>query len=187
MTSVRDFLKARRQELQAELGPLEAKLSGLRRELDEIERAEKALGPVGVDEAFEMIFQRPMHTPAKGVLKEGTIKDFVVRVLSEKPDGLVAVDILARINKRFGTKYPRTSLSPQLSRLKNEGVLERHGVVWRLAKEKGSAVGPTEPVSSDGAGVGTQGGSSQLTPAGSTPVGSTAVRVELTDEDRKLL
>lgn len=187
MTSVRDFLRAKRAELQAELGPVELKLSALRRELAEVERAEKALGPVGVDEAFEMIFQRPIHTPANGVLKEGTIKDFVVRVLSDKPDGLVAVDILARINKRFGTKYPRTSLSPQLSRLKNEGVLERHGVVWRLAKEKGSAVGPTEPVSSDGAGAGAQGADSHPSPAGSTPVSSTAVRVELTDEDRKLL
>jgi hypothetical protein len=170
MATVREFLRQQRSAIAAEIEPLEQKLHELKAELDDVNRAERALDPSQspwdelVDDAV----------PTRGVLREGTIKDFVVRVLSERPRGLVAVDILSAINRRFGTDYPRTSLSPQLSRLKQEGVLDREGLVWRIAKEKGPTAGPVEPDSSSGAGAGAQGADSHPSPAGSTPVGSTA-------------
>jgi len=48
---------------------------------------------------------------------------------------MTALEILAAINLKFGTDYPRTSLSPQLSRLKADGRIEREGIVWRLTNK----------------------------------------------------
>jgi hypothetical protein len=156
MTSTREFLKAQKAALDAEIKPLEQKLADLRSEMGDVEKALKALGPTEYEKSFRNAFfsfaYDDIGQTAKGMLREGTIKDFVVRVLSDRPEGMVAIDILAAINRRFGTEYPRTSLSPQLSRLKNEGILELDGLVWRLVKEKGPAVGPAEPVSNTGGG-----------------------------------
>lgn len=49
-----------------------------------------------------------------------TIMDAVVEVLADHKDGMTALEILAEINaKYFGGKIIRSSLSPQLSRLKD--------------------------------------------------------------------
>ena len=130
---LRHFLEKRRSELLSQLAPLRAeqlaieqKIEQLQFELDEVDKAAAAIGMVnGVQ-------RDARHKPKRGILREGTIKDFVVRVLSEHPGGLVALDILAAINEKFGTEYPRTSLSPQLSRLAKQGVLGRRGMVWYL-------------------------------------------------------
>ena len=154
VVSLREFLRTQKAALRAEIEPLEAQLAQLRRELADVEKAEQALGPPPVEQAGRDLLSAWSAASAaatsRGVLREGSIKDFVVRVLSERAEGMSALDILAAINRRFGTDYPRTSLSPQLSRLKNEGILVRDGLVWRLAKEEGPEGEPTEPVSSGG-------------------------------------
>lgn len=68
-------------------------------------------------------------------IRRGTIKDFVVQVLSDSPNGMVAMDILAAINEQFQKNYDRPSLSPQLSRLRQDGVLGLRGPVWYLKKK----------------------------------------------------
>ena len=65
-------------------------------------------------------------------IRRGSIKDYAVQVLSDSPNGMVAMDILAAINERFQKDYDRTSLSPQLSRLRQDGVLGLRGPVWYL-------------------------------------------------------
>ncbi|GGA50764.1 hypothetical protein GCM10011385_00010 [Nitratireductor aestuarii] len=67
-------------------------------------------------------------------IRRGTIKDFVVQVLSDSPNGMVAMDILAAINEQFQKNYDRPSLSPQLSRLRQDGVLGLRGPVWYLKR-----------------------------------------------------
>lgn len=59
-----------------------------------------------------------------------------MEVLKNKEGGMTALEILAAINLKFSSDYPRTSLSPQLSRLKAEGKLTREGIVWHLSELK---------------------------------------------------
>jgi hypothetical protein len=66
-------------------------------------------------------------------IPEKTIKQAVMEVLKGRVSGMTALEILAEINKRFSVDYPRTSLSPQLSRLKAEGKIKREGNTWRIA------------------------------------------------------
>jgi len=54
-----------------------------------------------------------------------TIKDMVLEILPKHPDGLTALEILAHIEQDFGQSIMRTSLSPQLSRLKSSGKIKR--------------------------------------------------------------
>ncbi|WP_139316332.1 hypothetical protein [Pseudochrobactrum sp. B5] len=68
-------------------------------------------------------------------IRRNTIKDYVVQVLSDSKKGMTALDILYEINSRFGKSYDRPSLSPQLSRLKENGVLGLRGSVWYLKPE----------------------------------------------------
>lgn len=111
--TLRDFITARRTELRQQIQKLSA-------ELDELERAEAALGsPANVG-------------PAKAGRANGgmTIKDAILDVLANNPDGADAQEILAMINEGYGLSVVRTSLSPQLSRLKSEGKITLTGKVW---------------------------------------------------------
>src|SRR5262249_19080342 len=72
-----------------------------------------------------------------------TIKEMVVEVLGVLGRGADALEILRLINERFQADLERTSLSPQLSRLKTDGILDRQGMIWIL-KQKGPAeAGPS--------------------------------------------
>jgi hypothetical protein len=100
---------------------------------DAEEAREAASDPASL-QAIEDEFSRLLGRPIRRSIPEKTIKEAVIDVLTDAGRGLMAIDILAAINKRFEMDYPRTSLSPQLSRLKSEGKLEREGMVWSLAK-----------------------------------------------------
>lgn len=73
--------------------------------------------------------------------RELTFKDKIKITLSDEfPDGAVSRDILDYCNKTWPEfKIKRSSLSPQLSRLKSEGVIILDDNIWRLASEKGTA------------------------------------------------
>ena len=61
-----------------------------------------------------------------------TIKQMVLVVLEEHSAGLTALEILKLINERYETDYPRTSLSPQLSRLFQAGQIHKRGKTWLM-------------------------------------------------------
>jgi hypothetical protein len=134
MSTVREILLARKAEISSAMGPMfeectrfrkslieaEGKVAAAQDELKQIETALKAL-----DEA-----QTKRANP--------TIMQAVLEVLSHKPDGMTAKEILAEINaKYFGGRIERHSLSPQLSRLKDrDEKIELHGDRWiRLPDE----------------------------------------------------
>lgn len=73
------------------------------------------------------------NSPAKR-LPKGQIKRLVLEVLGDNPIGLDALQILDKINQRASKPYMRTSLSPQLSRLKDDGYITLEGKIWRLKK-----------------------------------------------------
>lgn len=111
MSTLRDFLTLREAELREQI-----KL--LRAELAELKRAKKAI-------------EQP--DPPESVDDEGrdsgrpTIKEMVRTVFArpEAAKGLAAGEVLEAIEKEFDVKIERTSLSPQLSRLRESG-----DVVW---------------------------------------------------------
>jgi hypothetical protein len=117
MAGLRDFLENRREAIRKEMEPLEAATESLRAELsandtklqalaDELSDVEKALRAIGIKVASE--------TPV-------TIKTAILRILGDAPGGLTAREVLIALNERYfdGTLL-RTSMSPQLARLRHD-------------------------------------------------------------------
>jgi hypothetical protein len=112
------FLKRRRAEKVSELKELEELLEKARLILHSLDVAIAAFGENG-----------PSHSDSPRL----TIKQGVLKVLEKvAPEGLTALSILERLRVDLGMDYPRTSLSPQLSRLKTEGKVRLQGGVWYL-------------------------------------------------------
>jgi uncharacterized protein (UPF0218 family) len=160
--TLRAFLEARRGALLAEIEPLHAEIERLRgrlvaleAELSDVDKARAAIGMVnGLQEGVDKTRRRQRPSV--------TIKDAVIRVLVENPPGLTALDILEAINSQFGLGVERTSLSPQLSRLKVDERIKRLGKIWSIrtanepqtqeagaANEKGSGAEAPEPFQSN--------------------------------------
>ncbi len=94
-----------------------------------------------------------MKRAAHWALRPKTIKEMVVRLLEEAhPSGLTALEILAGIQKRWMPTLERTSLSPQLSRLKNDHLIEnRLGKWFPLVSGYGGVQNETEAPATTGA------------------------------------
>lgn len=72
---------------------------------------------------------------------EPIFKEKIKTTLTEKyPNGATANDILAYVNERWEREIIRSSLSPQLSRLKKEGVITLDNDVWKLAKNESTPI-----------------------------------------------
>ena len=168
MTQLRDFLDIREvelidaeQELDEDQAELDRRRAEIRRERAEIAAARAALPrkPTGASVA-------PDRTSANGV--QMTIKEMVVDVLGVLPRGAEALEILRLVNERFNAGLIRTSLSPQLSRLKADGVLIRDGMIWHLNAKGPAEAGPSLFQGAAGAG----GGFPPDRPEGSIPSAS---------------
>lgn len=165
--ALKDFITQRLLHLDAAEGPLRLQLAGIKKERDLLRRAALAAGievdapagetepeieavPVRIEDVtveYPIMLDGPPPPPARSPrrLPEKTIKEAVIDILKPGPKGMTAVDILAEINRRYNADYPRTSLSPQLSRLKTMGLIKRKGTIWRYVKppaEKPEAAGP---------------------------------------------
>lgn len=131
MSGLRDYLEKQRAENRKQMEPLEAIAAKLRAELGatdnklrtlakEASDIEKALQALGRKEKLETTV---------------TIKDAILQVLTDAPNGMSSTEVLAAINDRFfeGTLL-RTSMSPQLTRLKNDDhKIKLRGERWFLA------------------------------------------------------
>lgn len=112
-----------------------------------------------------------------------TLKEMILLVLRTRHRGADALTILDEINARWNIGLERTSLSPQLSRLKSDGKLHLIGKVWSLAQQDEAPDAETSGASSVGV-AGSPEGPEKLLPTGSTPVASTTPLFP-TREDRK--
>jgi hypothetical protein len=124
-----DFIERRRTELSRAEEKLREELAAILEERAQLDKAALAAGlhkkPVAdYQEQDVAIKRRPRKASAI------TIKEAVLQVLSEAGHGMTAADLLPRINRLLGIEYPRSSLSPQLSRLKTEGALVLEGAIW---------------------------------------------------------
>lgn len=136
MTDLRQFIEQRREAVKAQI-------SDLKRELKELSLAESAI-KTGV---------APTSSATKSTNDGLTIKEMVMDVLSGMPEGAEASEIVDLIANKHGEVIVRSSLSPQLSRLKEEGVLELDGRIWRARlNEKGSEPASSEPSQEFGGG-----------------------------------
>jgi hypothetical protein len=145
MIELRDFIKTRQAEikelgtplwerraaLQAELLALNEKIAKLTQEWEELEKAASAIGS---KEGNAEIDQRKRE--------EITIKEAVMKVLADHPQGLNSASIRHQINTRFfNGKVRRTSFSPQLSRLKTDKLISLvdGNYVSNIKNDEGSA------------------------------------------------
>ncbi|MEX2299206.1 MAG: hypothetical protein WD715_17450 [Dongiaceae bacterium] len=119
------YIRRRRAELQRELNELAvAERQFLR---SQSIRAQEPVEPKPIHIDTSTMFQPIQQRGASQV----TIKEAVVDVLEKHPVGLTALQLLDKINSEFGLNIRRTSLSPQLSRLKREGAIFNDRQLWK--------------------------------------------------------
>jgi len=121
----------------------EAKITRLTAETDERrQRWEQSASELEAarKEAKQIQFLLGKLEEAVAQSAEPTIKEAVLEALAQRPEGMTALEILDEINKRyFDGKIVRTSLSPQLSRLKNDDKkVTLRGNRWHLIPEQPS-------------------------------------------------
>lgn len=110
-TTLRTFLDERETAIKEQL-------KAFRAELAEIKVARQALDGVAVEVQSTSSSAGP------------TIKDMIRTVLERAPDGMTSALILEAIKQEFGRDVERTSLSPQLTRLKDAGEVHLVGENW---------------------------------------------------------
>ena len=154
MVNVKEFLATRRKELESkisELRPqvskLQSELRALQSELSEVEIASNAIGRSSSG-GGPSLFERVAGGPP---IRKGTLKDKIIAVLKLRPKGATSTEILDLIAEQFDETIPRTSLSPQLSRLKSEGWLSLIGSNWILTDHQNDETedAPTSSVSNE--------------------------------------
>jgi hypothetical protein len=152
--SVRELLhehilatQQRIDELRTELAPLEREIADARVALAVIGDPEK-IAESNVQRSFRIGFarqprlygggeQQAIEPSPQSPYEKLTMKQLVRTALAEHfPNGATANEMLELFHHAWGRNdVVRTSLSPQLSRLKRERVITLHGMKWRLAGE----------------------------------------------------
>lgn len=117
----------------------------LRKQLEELDVAERVY--MDQQKQIDPVLPPPSRLTLPGIQIHGTgivggdylnpppktIKDMVLKQLNEEyPGGLTALEILDRIQKRWKPVLERTSLSPQLTRLRASGSIQNDKHKWYL-------------------------------------------------------
>ncbi len=143
------FITRRNIELDDEELPLKQRLDAVRAERDQLRRAALAAG-------IEAQPDSGQEAPKRGRRpREGTIKTTVVAILQEVGRPMTALELLEQVNNRQGTTLMRSSLSPQLSRLKEEGAIKLTDKLWHLPEQSVSENEEPDPslFAEDGSGT----------------------------------
>lgn len=120
MTPAISALRRRQTEIDREIASLQG-------ERDRIVRALEVLNAAD-------LFQLDSTTEKRR--RAGSLKQMAYTVINEADKALTATQILERIEIAFGQRIARTSMSPQLSRLGQEGFLKRTGNLWSIDQRK---------------------------------------------------
>lgn len=126
MDKLPEFIAARRAELTSNRSALQAGINTLLAEVREIDAELSQL--FAAERAAAAVPSIPGNRKAN--IRRGTIKDKIISVLSDCPEGADANKIVQLVVAKYGQEIPRTSLSPQLSRLKEDGWLNLRGKTW---------------------------------------------------------
>jgi hypothetical protein len=117
VSGLREYIEKRRGEIQEAIKPLELRATELRAELNTVDSKLRKLTKEARD------IERALQAIGARQDREATItiKDAILTVLNESPGGMTSNEILEAINDRFFEgALLRTSMSPQLTRLKND-------------------------------------------------------------------
>lgn len=131
---------------QEKIQTLQAEVQILREERNRLTHHLDSVNTVGVESINKRALTNHGSILVNGVqskkrrrmssgIKPGSIKAAVVDVLSRHPTGLIALDILRHINAERDVPLERTSLSPQLSRLQRDGLIENDEGVWKIVSK----------------------------------------------------
>lgn len=122
-----DFLATRFNQLEHEADTLRTRLAEIDAERAQLAKAAMAAG-LSAPAAAQT---SPIEAESSGA----TMKEAVLAVLKAKGRGMTAVELLPLVNAYCGREFQRSSLSPQLSRLRVEEKIDRVGLVWRLKED----------------------------------------------------
>jgi len=118
-----DYLMGRRAEIEAQIKTLKG-------ELAEIRIAEAAL--TGGEPTRSAV----VGSQGSGIIREGSIKDWVLKALAMLETPVTTDDIIGAVSIIGGPDVPRNSMTPQLSRLKSMGLIDLEGRHWRLLSQR---------------------------------------------------
>lgn len=128
----RKFLEKRLVELNTEIADMRKRIQPLESELADVKRA---LGVVRDDRPSEnlRLVRRPVVTSSSSPYQQMTLKQLIIKALKEHfPDGATANELIDFFSVAWDRDIQRTSLSPQLSRLKDEGQVRLENNKWFL-------------------------------------------------------
>jgi hypothetical protein len=153
---LRSFLARRERELTHQLAVLRGQIESKQRELAEIQRVRANLAPSPPSLPDTSSFERaaddvreaanrprvdlmqqadnpPVAVPSSN--EKLTIKSMILTALSSHfHDGATPAELRTFIKDAFGREIDRTSMSPQLARLREDGAVEQTDTKWRLSE-----------------------------------------------------
>ena len=167
MTNVRRFLDDHEEGLKARLSALRSEIIPLEQELLEVRLAKAALKRDGnpedqprfalasptalqIDDATSLATSNRISLttsdPFRSPYFRLTIKQLVQKALTEHfPNGATANQMLDLFANVWGRgEIRRTSLSPQLSRLRDANIIFRTGHIWRLRQAREPEIAATD-------------------------------------------
>ena len=97
-------------------------MAALKAELKQLKAAESAVAGASPENTSGSV--QP-SAPTKR-----TIKDMILGALDDFPHGARAEQIVLKIQEKFGEEIARSSMSPQLTRLKNDNLVVRENNLW---------------------------------------------------------
>tara|TARA_Y100000588_G_scaffold324806_1_gene358178 strand:+ start:179 stop:742 length:564 start_codon:yes stop_codon:yes gene_type:complete len=179
------ILRARRADLWSRLEDARAQIKAQEAEIKQIDlgikamEAENIMPITGVDASLRSVAHHARQ--AHPDIQKMTLKQLVVKALKEHfQNGATANQLLDLFERKWGRQIMRTSLSPQLSRLKNDNIIELEGKTWHLSKpvkafgvpglfpdENGEAEASPEASPNDGTNV-VEGSDKPIAPPAST-------------------
>lgn len=110
------------------LGYIRKRRAELQQELRELEIAERVYRECGI----QMVRDQVLNAAEVPLSPRKSIKQMIIDILSDMhPHGLTALELVDQIGAQYGTEVKRTSLSPQLTRLKNEAEIVNDRGVWK--------------------------------------------------------
>lgn len=151
MTTLTEFLAQRETELLDQIEDVRRSLHPLENELAQVRRAKAIISmeaapraPVSAFEEFDEIQIAPYA--------EMTMKQLTIKALRDHfPRGATAQKLISFFSDAWGrADVQRSSLSPQLTRLKQEGVIGLNGKTWYLVTDEKGPDETSEPDSSVG-------------------------------------
>jgi hypothetical protein len=140
MEKISHIVAAHIRNVEEQLSAARARVAALEMELANTKRAQENLPDD--EETLDLVEEtatEPTDVPASEPANSHarmSIKALALEALKTHfREGATAVELLEHFSKAYGRKdVPRTSLSPQLTILKNEGKIHREGLIWRIVE-----------------------------------------------------